>query len=244
MTPTLLPAGDRALVLELGQSIDADVNARIIDLAARLEAEGWPGITEIVPTYRSLLVCYDPMTLRGADLEGRLLALWHGTQGTAPAPGRLWRVPCVYGGGVAGDLDALAAMKGLTPEDIIALHSGAEYRVYMIGFAPGFVYLGGLPEVLHTPRLRAPRQNIPAGAIGIGGQQANINSVAGPSGWRFVGWTPWRIFDPSAPEPFLLRAGDRVRFYPVSVAEAEAITAAQDSGSARPSPEKDSTDDA
>lgn len=244
MTPTLLPSGDRALVFELGQSIDADVNARIIDLATRLEAAAWPGITEIVPTYRSLLVCYDPMILRGADLEDRLLMLWHGTQATALAAGRLWRVPCVYGGSVGRDLDELAAMKGLTTKEVIALHAGAEYRVYMIGFAPGFVYLGGLPEQLHTPRLRAPRQNIPAGAIGIGGQQANINSVAGPSGWRFVGWTPWRIFDPTGPEPFLLRAGDRVRFYPVSAAQGDAITAAQDSGVARPCPEKDGTDDA
>lgn len=244
MRPTFLAAGDRALVLELGQSIDADVNARIIDLAARLTAENWPGITEIVPTYRSLLVCHDPMILRGAEVERRLLALWHAAQATAPAPGRLWRVPCVYGGSVGRDLDELAAMKGLTPREVIALHAGAEYRVYMIGFAPGFVYLGGLPELLHTPRLRAPRQNIPAGAIGIGGQQANINSVAGPSGWRFLGWTPWRIFDPTGPEPFLLRAGDRVRFFPVSAAEAQDIAAAQDSGTARPSPAKDSTDDA
>ena len=116
-------------------------------------------------------------------------------------------------------------MKGLSPQEVIALHSGAEYRIYMIGFAPGFAYLGGLPEILHTPRLPKPRQNIPAGAIGIGGQQGNINSVAGPSGWRFIGWTPVRSFDPARPEPFLFRAGDRIRFRPIDAEESRDLLA-------------------
>jgi KipI family sensor histidine kinase inhibitor len=97
----------------------------------------------------------------------------------------------------------------------VALHAANEYRVFMIGFAPGFAYLGGLPPILHTPRLQKPRQNIPAGAIGIGGQQGSVNSVAGPSGWRFIGWTPVRVFDPTRAVPFLLQAGDRVRFAPI-----------------------------
>lgn len=237
MTPTLHPAGDRALVLELGDRIDAETNARIIDLADRLDAAAWPGVTEVVPTYRSLLVGYDPVILRGAELEARLMALWDSRDASPQAPGRLWKVPCLYGAGVEGDLDDLARLKGLSTDEVIAFHSGAEYRVYMIGFAPGFAYLGGLPELLHTPRLRVPRQNIPGGAIGIGGQQANINSMAGPSGWRFVGWTPWRIFDPGAPDPFLLRAGDRVRFVPVSADDARDIAARVAEGALRPTPE-------
>lgn len=243
MTPTLHPAGDRALVFELGDTIRADTNARIIEMADRVAAQGWPGVTELVPTYRSLLVGYDPVVLRGAELEARLIALWDSRDATEPPKGRLWRVPCLYGGGVEGDLAALAELKGLGIDDLIALHSGAEYRVYMIGFAPGFVYLGGLPDALHTPRLPVPRQNIPAGAIGIGGQQANINSVAGPSGWRFVGWTPWRIFDPAAADPFLLRAGDRVRFAPITAAEAQEITAALADGRLSPSPGEGGRDD-
>lgn len=238
MTPTFLPAGDRALVLQLGETIDAAANARLIGFAAALEAEGLAGVTEIVPTYRSVLVGYDPELMRGATLEERLRALWAAQAITAPAPeGRLWRVPCLYGGAVGQDLAALAEAKGLSPEALIALHAGAEYRVYMIGFAPGFAYLGGLPEALHMPRLATPRQLIPAGAIGIGGQQASINSVAGPSGWRYIGWTPWRSFDPAREPPVLFRAGDRIRFRPVEAPEAEAIAADLAAGRLEPRPE-------
>jgi KipI family sensor histidine kinase inhibitor len=241
MTPTFLPAGDQALVLQLGETIDPDTNARLIALAALVEAEAWPGVREIVPTYRSLLIAYDPEQLRGSELEARLRRLWD-LPGHARAEGRLWHVPCLYGGEVGQDLEELAEMKGMTPEALIAMHAGALYRVYMIGFAPGFAYLGGLPEPLHTPRLPVPRQNIPAGAVGIGGQQASINSVAGPSGWRFIGWTPWQSFDPGRPEPFLFRAGDRIRFRPVEAAEAREIAAEVAAGALMPEPVEGAAD--
>lgn len=224
MRPKILSCGDAALTLQFGDTIDAESNARVIALAARLERMALPGLIDIVPTYRSLLLRYDPEHLPGARLEALLADLPEET-GVDDVPGRLWTVPCLYGGDVGQDLDELARMKGLSPDEVVALHSGAEYRIYMIGFAPGFAYLGGLPQVLHTPRLPKPRQNIPAGAIGIGGQQGNINSVAGPSGWRFIGWTPLRSFDPARPEPFLFRAGDRIRFRPVDAAEAETLAA-------------------
>jgi KipI family sensor histidine kinase inhibitor len=224
MTPTLLPCGDSALVLQIGEKIDAEANSRIIALAAEVEARALPGVLEIVPTYRSLLLRYDPERIRGAELEQRLLEAFE-HPATAGGEGRLWTVPCLYGGEVGQDLEELATMKGLSSQEVIALHSGAEYRIYMIGFAPGFAYLGGLPEILHTPRLLKPRQKIPAGAIGIGGQQGNINSVAGPSGWRFIGWTPVRSFDPARPEPFLFRAGDRIRFRPIDAEESRDLLA-------------------
>lgn len=235
MTMTFLPCGDCALVLQLGDRIDAQINARIIRLATAIEDMAIPGVTDIVPTYRSLLLRYDPQQVRGAALE-RLLSDLTPDEG-ADAPGRLWTVPCLYGGEVGQDLDDLAQMKGMTRDQLIALHSGAEYRVYMIGFAPGFAYLGGLPEALHTPRLPKPRQNIPVGAIGIGGQQGNINSVSGPSGWRFVGWTPLRSFDPQRTQPFLFRAGDRIRFRPVSKAEAAAMSRRVEAGEMIVTPE-------
>lgn len=235
MEPVILPAGDRALVLQLGETIDAATNARLIGFARLLETEALDGITEIVPGYRSLLICYEPEILRGAALEGQLRTLWD-----RPVPegetGRLWQVPCLYGGETGQDLEALAAARGLAPQDVIALHAGAEYRVYMIGFAPGFAYLGGLPEQLHMPRLPVPRQHVPAGAIGIGGQQASINSVAGPSGWRYIGWTPWRSFDPARPRPFLFRTGDRIRFCPVDAARAGEIAAQAAAGDFTPEP--------
>ena len=222
--PVFLPCGDGALVLEFGTSIDAGINARVIALAAAVEAAAIPGISEIVPSYRSLLVRYDPDIIRGRALEERLADLArHGE--TAGAPARRWTIPVVYGGEAGQDLEEVAAMKGLSPQDLIALHTGSEYRVFMIGFQPGFAYLGGLPEILHTPRLRVPRQYVAAGSIGIGGQQGSVNSVAGPSGWRFIGWTPVRAFDPARKIPFLLQAGDRVRFTPISRDEAEPLAA-------------------
>lgn len=214
MTPTVLPCGDQALSFQLGERIDATTNARVIALAKAVEDAAIAGILELVPTYRALMVRYDPEIIRGAAVEAALHAL-HAALDDAPAPGRLWRVPVLYGGEVGQDLDDLSRLKGMAPAEVIALHASAEYRVYMIGFAPGFAYLGGLPEVLHTPRLATPRQLVAAGAIGIGGEQASVNSVPGPSGWRYIGWTPLRLFDLRRDQPFLFTAGDRVRFAPV-----------------------------
>lgn len=216
--------GDGALSFQLGEQIDPALNARLIAFAARIAAEHWPGVHEIVPTYRAVSLCYDPALIRGAALEARLRALWERPAPPAPT-GRLWEVPCLYGHSVGADLAALAELHAMPPDELVARHAAAEYRVFMIGFAPGFAYLGGLPERLHTPRLAVPRQHIAAGAVGIGGQQSCITSVPGPSGWRFIGWVPWRSFDPGRAEPCLFRAGDRLRFRPVSEAEAQAIAA-------------------
>ncbi|WP_062212434.1 5-oxoprolinase subunit PxpB [Aureimonas sp. AU12] len=220
--PRILACGDSALSVELSDALDEAVNARVIALAEALTLDPIAGVEEVVPTYRALLVHYDPSMRRGADLAGLLARR---LDDLAPAAGiaRHFEVPVIYGGAAGLDLDDLSAMKGMTPDELIALHSGADYRVYMIGFAPGFAYLGGLPERLHTPRLAVPRQRVEAGAIGIGGRQASVNSVAGPSGWRFIGRTPLRLFDPARADPCLFRAGDRIRFRPVDADEAEAL---------------------
>ncbi|SES33645.1 sensor histidine kinase inhibitor, KipI family [Tranquillimonas rosea] len=223
-TPAFLPCGEQALSVELGDSIDPETNATVIALSRNLADAPVEGVVETVPTYRSLLVRYDPGTIRGDALEKVLterVSSLNRQQGAA----RLWRIPVAYGGEAGCDLDDLAAQKEIDTEELIRLHSEAAYRVYMIGFAPGFAYLGGLPEILHTPRLAQPRQNIAAGAIGIGGQQASINSVAGPSGWRFIGQTPVRTFDPAREVPFLLAAGDEVRFERIAADEAERMSA-------------------
>jgi len=222
MTARILPCGSRALTVELSDRISEEINAAIITLADDLAVRPIPGVEETVPTYRSLMVLYDPAIVRGKALGAALLERLGGLKADA-AGHRRFRVPVVYGGVVGEDLDALAATKEMAPDELIALHSSAEYRVYMIGFAPGFAYLGGLPERLHTPRLPVPRQRIEAGAVGIGGKQASISSVAGPSGWRFIGQTPVRLFDPVRLRPFLLAAGDRVQFRPVSAEEARDI---------------------
>ncbi|MEM6945839.1 MAG: 5-oxoprolinase subunit PxpB, partial [Pseudomonadota bacterium] len=130
--------------------------------------------------------------------------------------GRSWRLPVAYGGPHGVDLEMLSARHGVTPERLIELHSGAAYRVYMLGFAPGFAYLGGLPECLATPRREDPRLTTPAGTVSIGGAQSAVTSMAVPSGWHLIGQTPVRSFDPTGEAPFLFEPGDHVRFQPIS----------------------------
>lgn len=220
--PVFRAFGDRALTVSFGETIDAATNQVVIRLAEALQAAPFDGFEEAVPTYRSLLIVYDPLQISGAEVE-RIVADRLSQAQAALRPARRWHIPVHYGGECALDLESLAAEKDMSPQELLALHAGAEYRVFMIGFAPGFAYLGGLPDRLHVPRLPKPRQRVPAGAIGIGGQQASINSVAGPSGWRFVGGTPVRAFDPGRAAPFLFAAGDLVRFVPVTEAEAVSL---------------------
>ncbi len=226
----ILHCGEQAFSVELANEIDETVNHHIIALAKDLKADPPTGLVELVPSYRSLLVCFDPGQIAGKAMKKALRNRLNRVNTNEESTGALWNIPAVYGGEVGLDLDDLAGEKGLSPPEFIKLHSGSTYRIYMIGFAPGFCYLGGLPEVLHTPRLPQPRPIIPQGAIGIGGRQGNINSVAGPSGWRFIAWTPVKIFAPERPEPFLLRAGDRVRFVPVSANEGSDLARQQAGG--------------
>lgn len=218
--PSFHPFGDSALTIEFGEEIDTEVNEAVIRLGAAIQNAPFDGLVEVVPTYRSLLVIYDPLQTSGASVEKTIQAQLETLADTRTVQ-RQWEIPTWYGGEAALDLETLSQEKNMTPEQLIALHSGATYRVFMTGFSPGFAYLGGLPKALHTPRLPKPRQRVPAGAIGIGGQQASVNSVAGPSGWRFIGQTPVRAFDPKRAEPFLFAAGDLIRFLPVSNAEAQ-----------------------
>jgi KipI family sensor histidine kinase inhibitor len=227
--PFIAACGDSALVIELSDEIDEETNRRVVALADSLAAEAIDGVIETVPTYRSLLVVYDPAVVRGS-LLAPLLQLRLAEISSANVAQRRIVVPVLYGGAVGMDLNELADMKHMGADALIALHASAEYRVYMIGFAPGFAYLGGLPDRLHTPRLAVPRQRIEASAIGIGGKQASINSVPGPSGWRFIGRTPLKLFDPARADPFLLRAGDRVRFRPIEADEAASLDTASSQG--------------
>ena len=221
----ILRCGEQAFSVEIANEIDEAVNRRVIALAKDLEADPPDGLVELVPSYRSLLVCFDPGRINRKAMEQALRDRLDRVHTPEESTGALWHIPAVYGGE-----DDLAREKGLSPREFIKLHSGTDYRIYMIGFSPGFCYLGGLPEALHTPRLPQPRPNIPQGAIGIGGRQGNINSVAGPSGWRFIAWTPLKIFAPERPEPFLLRAGDRVHFVPISADEGSELARQQAGG--------------
>ena len=230
----ILNAGDRGLVVEFGTRVDQGLNNLVVALDARLREEAWPGIVETVPTYRSLLVLFDPIILGRRELIRGLEGVISGLRPEDEKRARRWSVPVTYGDGLGEDLDYIATLHGLSTDEVIKCHSQAEYRVYMIGFAPGFAYLGGLPEKLHTPRRVDPRQRTPAGSISIGGVQAAITSVEVPSGWHLLGQTPLRTFDLRREDPFLLKPGDRVRFEPIpraaflrlkEMAEGGAITA-------------------
>jgi inhibitor of KinA len=238
--------GESGLVVELGDAIDPGLNARVRWLAGALGERLAKDGVELVPTYRSLLVIHDPLRLPRARLVRlvQTLAAKLPREASAEAPTRLVRVPACYGGELGPDLDFVAGHHHLRPEEVIALHSEATYLVYMLGFTPGFPYLGGMTPRLATPRLPTPRARLPAGSVAIGGAQTGIYPVESPGGWRLIGRTPLRLFDPDAPAPFLLAAGDRLRFVPVSRAEYDAIAARVAAGTYRPDVEPSPRGDA
>lgn len=208
-----LPAGDRALLVEYGKKINETNNDCVSQLAAWLEAEQIEGIVELVPTYCSLMVCYDPQVLSYFKLVQKLKAFVPQEPGSAKGKKRIWEIPCLYDG---EDLASMEELCQLSRDEIIKLHCSRDYRIYMLGFLPGFVYLGGLDERIHAPRLNSPRTAIPAGSVAIGGGQTGIYPIASPGGWRLLGRTPLKLYDPERKEPILCRAGEYIRFVPVT----------------------------
>ena len=211
-----LPAGDQALVVELGDTIDPQTNRRIHGLMDAIEGAEVPGVFELVPTYRSILVYYDPMRTSLSALRTRISELYLDLEGQAVGEARTVEIPTLYGGEDGPDLEFVAEHAGLTPQEVIDIHSGTDYLVYMMGFSPGFPYLGGLSERLATPRLETPRLEIPAGSVGIAEGQTGVYPVASPGGWRLIGRSPVRMFDAEAEPPSRLAAGDYVRFVPIA----------------------------
>jgi KipI family sensor histidine kinase inhibitor len=224
----ILACGDAALSVEFGDTIDPTLNARVLALDARV-GEGVAGVVETVPTYRSLLVHYDPVATDFESLRTALAVLARDLPDALPS-GRLWRVPVVYGGAFGIDLAETAERHDLTPADLIERHAAPIYRVYMIGFLPGFAYLGGLDPAIATPRRETPRLKTPPGTISIGGVQALIASVEAPSGWHLLGRTPMRNFMPGREPVFLLRPGDRITFEPTPAARWDGLDAAAAAG--------------
>jgi inhibitor of KinA len=222
--------GDSAVVVTLGDTIDAATVAAGQVLVAALEGKPIPGLVECAPAHASVTVYYDPACIPGnggqppyervrEGIEDRAAAAGAGES----AAGRLLTIPVCYGGEHGPDLEAVGAAHGLSADEVVALHRGAEYFVSAVGFTPGFPYLGGLPERLRTPRRSTPRSRVPAGTVAIGGAQSGIYPFESPGGWNLIGRTPWRLFDPYARPPALLRVGDRVRFQPVTPAEFDSL---------------------
>ncbi len=210
------PMGDRGLLIEFGDEISREINVKVRRMALAVEDEIGEGIVEVVPTYRSLLIIYDPLLLPIADLQKRLKRIEEGLQQIPLPEPKLTRIPVVYGGTYGPDLEEVAKYHHLSPERVIQLHCSKSYLIYMIGFMPGYPYMGELPEELVTPRLKTPRLVVPKGSVAIAQRQTGIYSMESPGGWQVLGRTPVELFDPVKDPPALLRMGDLVQFYPIS----------------------------
>jgi len=228
-TPRIVPASEAALVVEFGDTIDEAINAKVLGLDRATARAKIDGIIETVPTYRSLLVHYDPLTLSFAELSARMLTL-STAAGIENGTRRRWRVPVVYGGAFGIDLEDVAKARGLSVDEVVRLHTGGDYYVAMLGFLPGFAYLAGLDPKLATPRRDEPRMVTPSGTISIGGVQAGIQCLESPTGWHLLGRTPVRTYHPDREPVFLMEPGDAVTFYAVDSSEWDALDAAADAG--------------
>jgi inhibitor of KinA len=226
--PRVLAAGDAALTVEFGETIDPILNERVLAFATAVETLAIPGLLEVVPTYRSATVYVDPVVVDVDGLIGRLQALAHGLPHSPSPAGRCLEIPVLYGGDAGPDLAHVSAFAHRSAPEVIALHASVKYRVYMLGFSPGFPYMGRVPEPIAMPRLPTPRIKVPAGSVGIAGFQTGIYPIESPGGWRLIGRTPLRLYDPDRPAPFLLQPGDQARFVPISQPDYDRLAGHQD----------------
>jgi inhibitor of KinA len=215
--------GDRALIVRWGDVIDEAIHRRVRAYLARLEAASVPGFLEFVPAFASAAIFYDPLRLRYERASRLALELAENLDTEEVAEPEPIEIPAAYGGAYGPDLPWVAERAGLSEEEAVRLHLSVDYRVYMIGFAPGFPYLGETPPPLAARRHATPRPSVPAGSVGIAGKQTGIYPAASPGGWRLIGRVPLRLFQPSADPPSLLKAGDRVRFVSISPEEFERL---------------------
>ncbi|MGD9903865.1 MAG: 5-oxoprolinase subunit PxpB [Vicinamibacterales bacterium] len=214
--PHLRASGDGLVLVEFEPVLDPAVNRRAVAVAHAIAAAGLAGVRDVVPAYACVGIHVDPLRLDAGALERAVADACHAAADThADADGRLIEIPVCYGGAHGPDLDEVAAFAGLDPAEVVRRHSEATYRVYMLGFLPGFAYLGAVDPAIAMPRRQAPRPAVPAGSVGIAGRQTGVYPAVSPGGWRLIGQTPRRMFDPARLQPALLSAGDRVRFVPV-----------------------------
>lgn len=202
-----------------------ETNTRVRALEFLIQQKGLTGVVETVPSFRSLLVYYDPALVGYEALCAALGALAEQTTSATLPPARVVEIPCCYEPDLGLDLEAAAQRLQMTTDELVAAHSAAEYLVYFVGFTPGLPYMAGVPERIQLPRLTTPRVKVPAGSVGLGGAQFCIYSVESPGGYWLLGRTPLRLYDPEAADPTLLRAGDRVRMRAIPRAEYDAIAA-------------------
>ncbi len=211
--------GDRGLLLEFGDEVSQEVNEKVRRMAIAVQKAKVEGIVEQIPTYRSLLILYQPLIIPLAQLKKRLESIEERLEESPFPQPDTTRIPVVYGGAFGPDLEYVARHHRISPDAVSRLHCSRTYLVYMIGFMPGFPYMGELPEKLVTPRLKTPRLSVPAGSVAIAQKQTGIYPMESPGGWQIIGRTPLKLFDPRENPPVLLQMGDRVQFYPISEEE-------------------------
>lgn len=230
------PLGDSALMVELGDAINESTHRRVQAAWRALAAEPLPGVSEAVPAYTSVTVFYDPWRVVQAGapehevipwLTARIKERLKDPPKSAKAKTRTVEIPVCYGGDFGPDLGRVAAQAKMFPDEVVKRHSAATYLVYLIGFAPGFPYLGGLPKQLATPRHAKPRMTVPPGSVGIAGEQTGIYPQSTPGGWNLIGRTPLKLFRPEANPPVLLQAGDEVKFKAITPEEFAKLEAAR-----------------
>ncbi len=212
-------SGDRALLVEYGDGIDPAVNEKVRAMTVLLKKNLPAGVEAVVPAYRSLSLLYDPLATTPARLMEILHALEAESRAAKIVEPKVVPIPVCYGGEFGPDIGVVMEHTSLHQDEIIAIHASVDYSIYMIGFTPGFCYLGGLDRRLQTPRRKTPRTNLPAGSVGIAESQTGMYPVESPGGWQIIGRTPLRLFAPARGNPFLYEAGDRIRFVPIAGAE-------------------------
>lgn len=212
-----LPMGDGAIVMEFANEISKEVNARIRQTTKAIE-KTIEGVIEVLPTYRSITIFYRPDQITYDELVTKLQTIKQGNE-EGDSPSRRIEIPTVYGGEYGPDLAYVAQHASLSEEEVIRIHTGTDYLVYMLGFSPGFTYLGGLDERIATPRLESPRVKIPAGSVGIAGSQTGMYPSESPGGWQLIGRTPLKLYDPKKEPPVFIQAGDYIRY--VAITESE-----------------------
>jgi inhibitor of KinA len=220
--PVFRIMGDRSLLVEIGTVVSPDVNRRVQEMWLRLEQAHLPGVRELAPSYRSLLVIFDPLAVSLESLKARIVRVLAEPATGGALPSKRIAIPVFYGGDYGPDLESVAALLGVTPAEVVRRHTATVYRVYMIGFTPGYPYMGELSAELAVPRRATPRTKVPKGSVGIAQRQTGIYPVESPGGWQIIGWTPIELFDPRRRLPSLLEMGDEVQFDAVQSEELSA----------------------
>lgn len=215
----IAPAGDSSILIEFGHEIKPEINQKISATVQLLKAQHTPGVIDIIPAFCSLLINYDPRVISYGEMKKRVQEIVKVEVKAGETRKKVYEIPVCYGGEFGPDIQAIADHAGLSVEEVIEIHSSRDYLIYMLGFLPGFCYLGGLDERIHTPRLASPRLKISAGSVGIGGSQTGIYPLDSPGGWQLMGMTPVKTYDPDREVPILVEAGDYIRFVPIDEAE-------------------------